>query len=104
MFGTTITVSFHEDNSGALVLARTLPHHITIRSKYYATKTIWFHEDISKFGIKILKFDTVEYLGGLFTECLTRTTFEYLRKKILSWYISQINRIHPREEVLRLSL
>ena len=40
MVGTTITVSFHEENSVALVLARTLQHHITFRSKYYATNSI----------------------------------------------------------------
>ncbi len=33
-------VSVHEDNSGALVLAETLPPQFTPRSKYYATKTI----------------------------------------------------------------
>ena len=35
-------VSVHEDNSGALVLAETLPPQFTPRSKYYAIKTIWF--------------------------------------------------------------
>jgi hypothetical protein len=33
-------VSVHEDNLGALVLADTLPPQFTLRSKYYATKTI----------------------------------------------------------------
>jgi hypothetical protein len=37
-------VSVHEDNLGALVLAETLPPQFTPRSKYYATKTIWFRE------------------------------------------------------------
>ena len=37
-----MNVSVHEDNSGALVLAETLPPQFTPRSKYYATKTIWF--------------------------------------------------------------
>jgi hypothetical protein len=35
-----INISVHEDNSGALVLAETLPPQFTPRSKYYATKTI----------------------------------------------------------------
>ena len=39
-------VSVHEDNSGALVLAETLPPQFTPGSKYYATKTIWFCEEI----------------------------------------------------------
>ena len=37
-------VSIHEDNLGALVLAKTLPPQFTLRSKHYATKTIWFCE------------------------------------------------------------
>ena len=37
-----MNVSVHEDNLGALVLAETLPPQFTPRSRYYATKTIWF--------------------------------------------------------------
>ena len=40
-------VSIHEDNSGALVLAETLPLQFTPRSKYYAIKTIWFRRFIN---------------------------------------------------------
>ena len=57
----------------------------TPRSKYYAIKTIWFREEIVKRGIKLLKIDTVEQLGDLFTKGLTKQTFEYLRKKIMGW-------------------
>ena len=35
---TTINVSIHEDNAGALILAQTLPPQFTPRSKYYASK------------------------------------------------------------------
>ncbi len=45
-------VSVHDDNLGALVLAKTLPPQFTPHSKYYATKTIWFCEEIHKQGIK----------------------------------------------------
>jgi len=41
-------VSVHEDNLGALVLAKTFPPQFTLCSKYYATKTIWFREEIHK--------------------------------------------------------
>ncbi len=41
-------VSVYEDSLGALVLAETLPPQFTPRSKYYATKTIWFCEEIHK--------------------------------------------------------
>ena len=82
---TTINISIHEDNAGALVLAKTLPPQFTPRSKYYASKTIWFQEEINKRGIKLLKIDTVEQLGDMFTKGLPRATFEYLRKRIMGW-------------------
>ena len=82
---TTMNVSIHEDNSGALVLAKTLPPQFTPRSKYYAIKTIWFREEIFKRDMQLLKIDTAEQLGDIFTKGLTRFVFEYLRKKILGW-------------------
>ena len=82
---TTMKVSIHEDNSGALILAETLPPQFTPRSKHYAIKTIWFREEIVKRGIKLLKIDTVEQLGDMFTKGLPRATFEYLRKKLMGW-------------------
>ena len=40
--GTSMKFSVRNDNDGALILARTLPPKFTPRSKYYATKTVWF--------------------------------------------------------------
>ncbi len=82
---TTMNVSIHEDKSGALVLAKTLPPQITPRSKYYAIKTIWFCEEIFKRDIQLNKIDTVEQLGDIFTKGLTRVVFENPRKKIMGW-------------------
>ena len=78
-------VSIHEDNAGALVLAETIPPEFTPRRKYYAIKTVWFREEIIRRGIKLLKIDTVEQLGDIFTKGLTRVVFEYLRKKMMHW-------------------
>ena len=78
-------VSIHEDNAGALILAKTLPLQFTPRSKYYASKTIWFREEINTRGIKLFNIDTVEQLGDIFTKGLPRETFEYLRKNIMGW-------------------
>ncbi len=80
-------VSVHEDNLGALVLAETLPPQFMPRSKYYATKTIWFHEEINKRGIKLLKIETSEQLEDMFTKGLAKPTFEYLRSKN-HWLVS----------------
>ena len=78
-------VSIHEDNSGALVLDDTMSPQFTPRSKYYATKTIWFCEEIHKRGIKLLKIDTTKQLGDIFTKGLAQPTFEYLCSKIIGW-------------------
>lgn len=78
-------VSVHEDNAGALILAETLPPQFTPRSKYYAIKTVWFREEIAKRGIKLLKIDTKEQLGDIFTKGLPRATFEYLRMNLMGW-------------------
>ncbi len=81
----SMRVSVHEDNSGALVLAEMLSPQFTPRSKYYATKTIWFCEEIHKQGIKLLKIDTTEQLRDIFTKGLFQPTFEYLQSKIIGW-------------------
>ena len=82
---TTMHVSIHEDNAGALILADTLPPQYTPHSKHYHLKTIWFRELIKKLLIKLLKIDTVEQLGDIFTKALPRVQFEYLRKKLMGW-------------------
>ena len=60
---TTMNVSIHENNVGALILVKTFPPQFTPRRKYYASKTIWFREEINKREIKLLKIETVEQLG-----------------------------------------
>ena len=81
----TMHVSIHEDNAGALVLADTLPSQYAPRSKHYHTKTIWFREEIKKREILLLKIATLEQLGDMCTKALPRSTFEYLRSKLMGW-------------------
>ena len=78
-------VSVHEDNLGSLVLAETLPPQFTPRSNYNATNTIWFCEEINKRVIKLLKFETSEQLGEIFTKGLAQPTCSYLQSKIIRW-------------------
>ena len=78
-------VSVHEDNAGALILSRNLPPRFAPRSKYYATKTIWFCEEINKRNIFLLKTATADHLGYLLTKGLPRATFEYFWNKIMVW-------------------
>ena len=72
----SMKVSAHEYNAGALILTMTLPPKFTPHNKYYATKTIWFCEEINKSKILLLKIATVDQLGYLFTKGLPRATFE----------------------------
>ena len=58
------------------MLAETLPPQFKPPSKHYAIKTIWFQEQIVLRGIKLVKIDTVEQLGDMFTEGLPRAIFE----------------------------
>ena len=83
--GTTMNVSIHEDNAGALILADTLPPQYTPRSKHYHIKTIWVQEQIKKLEIKLVKIATSEQLDDIFTKPLPRVVFEYLRKKLMGW-------------------
>ncbi len=76
---TTIQVLIHEDNAGALVLAKTLPPQFTSQSKYSHTKTIWFSKEIVKHGIKLLQISTTEQLGDLFIKQQPKPGFEHLR-------------------------
>ena len=80
-----MNVSVYEDNSGALVLAEMLPPQFTPRSKYYAIKTIWFCEQIHTRGIWLIKIETKEQLGDIFTKGLAQPAFEYLRSKLIGW-------------------
>ena len=80
-----VIYSIHEDNAGALALAQAKPPQFTASSKYYAIKTIWWREECHRRGISILKIDTVEQLGDLFTKGLAKPVFEYLRMKLMGW-------------------
>ena len=78
-------VLVHEDNAGALVLAKTIPSKFTPQSKYYAIKTVWFREEIQKQGVKLIKIDSMEQLGDIFSKGLPHIVFEYLQKCMMGW-------------------
>ena len=45
-------------------------------------------------GIKLVKTDTLEQLGDIFTKDLPKTTFEYLRKNLMGWELSPVHYFH----------
>lgn len=83
--GCNFHVRMHEDNIGALTLLNTKPPQCTPCSKHYAIKTNCFREQILHCGIKVLKIDTKEQLGDIFTKSLSEVAFKYLCKRIMGW-------------------
>ena len=81
----SLHVTVHEDNAGALVLAAAVPPQCTTASKHYAFKTHWFQKRCQELKIVMKKVSTFEQLGDIFTKCVPRAQFEYLRKKLMGW-------------------
>ncbi|KAL7531818.1 hypothetical protein ACHAXR_005648, partial [Thalassiosira sp. AJA248-18] len=61
-------ITRHEDNTGALILAKTIPPQFTPRSKFYALKTIWMREQLVELGITVVKIDTKQQWGDICTK------------------------------------
>ena len=56
----TMYVSIHEDNARALILVEILPPLYMPQSRHCAIKAIWFHKEIVKSRIKLVKIEIVE--------------------------------------------
>ncbi len=88
----TMHVTIHEDNSGALILATTPLPQFTPRSKHYTIKTIWFHEKIIEKKIKVAPIKTRLQLGDIFTKIPSQVTFEFLWSLLQGWCQSLLER------------
>jgi hypothetical protein len=86
-FFSNIHCKVHEDNVGALTLGRLEPCRMTPRSKHYAIKYHWFREKVADPSQKIslVKIDTKQQLGDLFTKGLAHTSFVHLRRLLMGW-------------------
>eukprot|EP00956_Cyclotella_meneghiniana_P016409 scaffold25911_cov23-Cyclotella_meneghiniana.AAC.4 len=82
---TNMHVQVHEDNVGALTLGRLEPKRMTPRSKHYAIKYHWFREQIGSRNIKLVKVDTHDQLGDIFTKGLGGVPLRHLRLKLMGW-------------------
>jgi hypothetical protein len=78
-------IKIHEDNVGALTLANLEPGRMTPRSKHYALKYHWFREHVHAKHVKIVKIDSKNQLGDIFTKGLPRPAFEHLRRLLMGW-------------------
>ena len=86
-FVSKIHVKIHEDNVGALTLGKLEPRRMTPRSKHYAIKYHWFREKVADPAkrITLVKIDTKNQLGDIFTKGLTKDNFERLRFLLMGW-------------------
>ena len=82
---TNFHVKVHEDNVGALTLGRLEPRRMTPRSKHYALKYHWFCEQIGPRNVQLVKIDTKDQLGDIFTKGLSPIPFKHLRLKLMGW-------------------
>jgi hypothetical protein len=78
-------IKIHEDNVGALTLAGLEPRRMTPRSKHYAIKYHWFREHVATRRIQLVKVDTHDQLGDLFTKGLPFPAFSHLRSMLMGW-------------------
>jgi hypothetical protein len=81
----TMHVTIHEDNSGALILATTPPPQFTPRSKHYAVKTNWWREKIIEKKINVAPIETRLQKGDIFTKMPSQVIFEFLRNLLQGW-------------------
>jgi hypothetical protein len=78
-------IKIHEDNVGTLILGKLEPWQMTPHSKHYAIKYHWFWEHIGLRNIQLVKINTEDQLGDLFTKGLNRIIFTRLQKKLMGW-------------------
>ena len=78
-------IKIHEDNVGALTLASLEPRRMTPRSKHYAIKYHWFREHVHSRRVRLLKIDSRNQLGDLFTKGLPAPAFSHLRSLLMGW-------------------
>jgi hypothetical protein len=58
---------------------------MTPQSKHYAIKYHWFGKQIGPRNIELVKVDTTNQLGDIFTKGLGATAFQRLRLKLMGW-------------------
>ena len=79
------TVTIHEDNLGALILATTPPPQFTPCSKHYAIKTNWWHEKIIEKKINVVPIKMRLQKGDIFTKMPSQVIFEFLWNLLQGW-------------------
>mmetsp|Transcript_26713 Transcript_26713/g.63708 ORF Transcript_26713/g.63708 Transcript_26713/m.63708 type:complete len:111 (-) Transcript_26713:138-470(-) len=81
----TFKTTVHEDNMGALTLAKLEPGRSTPRSKFYAIKMHWFRSHLKPSEIELEYIDTKEQKADIFTKALSTAEFFRARKLTCGW-------------------
>ena len=86
-FVSKLHIKIHEDNVGALTLAKLEAARMTPRSKHYAIKYHWFREYVSEPSnkVELVKVDSKHQLGDIFTKGLAAPSFILLRRLLMGW-------------------
>jgi hypothetical protein len=75
----------HEDNSGALTLAKLEPGRSTPLSKFFDVKYHWFREQLKPRSIEVTKVATDFQLADIFTKGLRGVKFREMRRLLCGW-------------------
>jgi hypothetical protein len=81
----TFKTTLHEDNTGAMILAKMEPGRMTPRSKHYGVKHHWFRTKLKPNEIEIDRIDTKLQRADFLTKSLRTKTFEANRKLTMGW-------------------
>ena len=82
---TTFRTSVHEDNEGALTLAKLEPGRHTPRSKHHAIKCHWFRSHLRPNKVEIKSIDTKEQRADIMTKGLPFNQFKVIRRLLCGW-------------------
>jgi hypothetical protein len=81
----TFKTTIHEDNIGALTLAKLEPGRHTPRSKFYALRLHWFRSWLKPREIEIIHVNTKDQKANYLTKPLTSQLFKNCRKLSMGW-------------------
>jgi hypothetical protein len=81
----TFKTTIHEDNIGALTLAKLEPGRHTPRSKFYALRLHWFRSWLKPREIEIVHVSTKEQKADYLTKPLTAQLFKNCRFLSMGW-------------------
>jgi hypothetical protein len=81
----TFKTTLHEDNTGAMILAKMEPGRMTPRLKHYGVKYHWFMTKLKPNKIEMDRIDTKLQRANFLTKSLRTKTFKANSKLTMGW-------------------